>query len=89
MEYEGSIGLATSLSCAVAVAAICLDTSSVAMKFAFLRVYTLERFSEILLFRPQVSVFLFQKWFYRVEKVGYQCYQIYPRMEFLEQNFES
>jgi hypothetical protein len=32
------------------------------------------------------------KWFYRVQKVGFdkeKCCLIYPRIKFLEQNFES
>jgi hypothetical protein len=42
----------------------------------------------------QGTVFMARKWFYRVQKVDLRfkkenCCQIYPRMNFLEQNLES
>jgi hypothetical protein len=44
---------------------------------------------QILLFK---LVFVAWKWLHRVQKVGFseeKCCQIYPRIKFLEQNFES
>jgi hypothetical protein len=40
----------------------------------------------------QRTVLMARKWFYRVQKVDFRkvkCCQIYPRMNFLEQNIES